>query len=309
VEEKEAKIKVAFQGEKGAYSEVALYRYFGSEAEALGFPLSEDVFEALHGEAVTHAIVPVENSIAGNVTVNLDLFHHYDFYVYAEVYLPIRHCLLAREGVALSDIQKVYSHPIALAQCRDFLKQHLMEAVPDYDTAGAAKHLSKREKGFQTKGAIASALCAGYYQLQILAENIQTVATNITRFFVFTTRSRVPFSALPPEKTSLAFTTKHYPGALQNCLKTFAYYGLNLTKIESRPVIHNPFEYIFYVDLSGALQDENVKNCLEEMQAHSQGIKILGSYPDGYQRFVTPPPQPPTPLLEKNVYLRRQIDL
>lgn len=271
-------MRVAFQGARGAYSEMALKHFFGETAEAVGFDLSEQVCEALEESEVEYAILPVENSIVGNVSVNLDLLYHHNFFAVGEVYLPIQHCLLVNKGTRLEDIKTVHSHPIALAQCRDFLNRHGITAHPDYDTAGACKKL--KESGHEQEATIASRLCAEVYDLEVLEEHIQKVKNNITRFLIFIKESNIS-SDLKQEKTSIAFSTKHKPGALLNCLQEFKKFDLNLTKLESRPVPENPFAYIFYVDFIGALQDQKVHDCLEALKSDTENIKILGSYPQG----------------------------
>lgn len=271
------KKKVAFQGNQGAYSEVALYQYFGEEkVDAIGFPFSEQVFEAVENGEVDVGFVPVENSIVGNVDINTDLFfRHENVFAISESYLEINHCLLAPKGADINALEVVYSHPIALGQCREFLKQHEIKAVPEYDTAGSAKLVA--QKNDLSMGAIASHLCAKYYNLDCLAKNIQTVKSNHTRFLSFIKKDQLPDNLLM-QKTSIAFIAGHRPGSLVRCLQTFSRHQINLTKIESRPIPENPFEYIFYADFIGGASDLAVKRCLDEMQADTHQIKVLGSY-------------------------------
>lgn len=260
---------------------MALRKFFGEEVSAIPFDLSEQVCEALEESEVDYAILPVENSIVGNVSVNLDLLYKHNFFAVGEVYLPIQHCLLVNPGTKIEKIKTAHSHPIALAQCRDFLNRHEIKAHPEFDTAGACKLL--KERGHE-QATIASRLCAEVYGLEILEDHIQKVKNNVTRFLVFIRESDVS-SEYEQEKTSLAFTTKHKPGALLNCLQEFKRFDLNLTKLESRPVPENPFAYIFYVDFIGALGDENVHACLETLRYDTETIKILGSYPLGEKDF------------------------
>jgi prephenate dehydratase len=274
--------KVAFQGARGAYSEMALLKFFNKEVEPVGFDLSEQVCEALEESEVNFAILPVENSIVGNVSINIDLLYKHNFFAIGEVYLPIQHCLLVNPGTKLENIKSAYSHPIALSQCRDFLNRHSIKTCPDFDTAGACKLL--KERGHENEATIASRLCADVYNLEVLEDHIQKVQNNVTRFLIFIRESDVS-SEYKQEKTSLAFTTKHKPGALLNCLQEFKRFDLNLTKLESRPVPENPFAYIFYVDFIGALADENVHACLETLKYDTETIKILGSYPQGKKDF------------------------
>jgi len=172
--------KIGFQGIRGAYSEAALFAHFGPSVEAVGFAISEEVFDAIESGAVEAGFLPVENSIAGPVGVNTDLLLERDVFATAESYLAIEHCLLGRPGERLEDVKTVCSHPVALAQCRDFINQHGLRSVPEYDTAGAAEIVGwRREPGV---AAIASKRCAEVYGLTVLAENIQTIQNNITRF-------------------------------------------------------------------------------------------------------------------------------
>lgn len=260
---------------RGAYSEAALLRHFGPAVEAAGFPLSEQVFDAVESGTVDGGFVPVENSIAGPVGVNTDLLLERSVFATAESYLSIEHCLLGRRGDRLEDVKTVCSHPIALAQCRDFITRHGLRAVPEYDTAGAAEIVAARQ--VPGVAAIASKRCAEVYGLSLLAEDIQSVRNNITRFLAF--RREADVQPHPNgEKTSLAFSVHHHPGALLDCLKRFADHQINLTRLESRPIPANPFEYVFFVDLLGGPLDEPVKAALTELRAAARHLKIIGSY-------------------------------
>lgn len=270
-------MKVSFQGVRGAYSEEAALKRF-PDAEPAGFPYSEQVVEAVDSGRADLGILPIENSIAGPVGVNLDLFLAHDVFIIDEVYLSIDHCLLAKPGTKLGDVWSVYSHPIALAQCREFINKHGYKAVPEYDTAGSAELVAGH--GRPGEAAIAPRRCADIYGLEVLAEKIQSASNNITRFGVFARRDKVP-AGIKMEKTSLAFTAAHRPGALLGCLKRFADNGVNLTKLESRPVAADPFAYVFLVDLLGGMDDAPVKKALAELGADAGSVKILGSYPLG----------------------------
>lgn len=269
-------MKVAYQGVRGAYSEAALLRHFGSSVEAVGFPFSEQVFDAVEDGRAEAGFVPVENSIAGPVGINTDLLLERKVFATAESYLSIDHCLLGRPGERLEDVRTVYSHPIALAQCRDFINRRGLRAVPEYDTAGAAEIVAGRK--VPGEAAIASKRCAEVYGLEVLAEDIQSVQNNITRFLAF--RREGDVAARPRGgKTSLAFSVHHHPGALLDCLKRFADHQINLTRLESRPIPANPFEYVFFVDFLGGLDDAAVKRALAELQATARHVKVIGSYP------------------------------
>jgi prephenate dehydratase len=269
-------LKIAYQGVRGAYSEAALLRHFGADVEAVGFAFSEQVFDAVESGRADRGFVPVENSIAGSVGVNTDLMLERKVFAIAESYLPIEHCLLAVPGTRLEDVKSARSHPIALAQCRDFLNGRDIVAVPDYDTAGSAEILAARKTPGES--AIASRRCADVYGLSVLADNIQSAALNITRFLAFVREAEVP-KEIAREKTSVAFSVHHHPGALLECLKLFADHAINLTKLESRPIPSNPFEYSFFVDFLGGSDDVSVKAALAELGRSARHVKVLGSYP------------------------------
>lgn len=276
------RMNVAYQGIKGSYSEGAIAHYFGNAAKAEGYESFEDVFEAVTKKKADAGMIPVENSITGGITLNYDLLLKEHVGVIGEIFLPIQHHLLAIEGSSLQQIKLVYSHPQALEQCRDFLREHKLKAMPEYDTAGAAKMIKERNK--HDEAAIAAKQCGAIYGLQILGEDIGKVKHNITRFFVFVRPENVSKNIpkdYKQEKTSIAFKTKHRPGALVNCLQRLAKNGINLTKLESRPIPENPWEYVFYADFEGGLHEQNVQLTLNEMEASSLMIKVLGSYPKG----------------------------
>ena len=271
-------MKVAYQGIKGAYSEAAIYKHFGKDAETAGYELSEEAFEAVMDGKADYVLLPFDNTIAGSVAVNYDLLIKKDAYVIAEVFLNISHSLLSNKGSKIEDIKSVYSHPHALEQCREFIRNHKLKAVPEYDTAGAARIVKERNKN--DEAAIAPEFCASIYGLDIIARDIQTNKNNITKFLVFVKSDKIPENT-GKEKTSIAFKTKHYPGALISCLQRLAKNNVNLTKLESRPTPENPWEYVFYADFEGGIDDENVKTALSEMEAASLFLKVLGSYPKG----------------------------
>lgn len=269
-------MKVAYQGIRGAYSEAAVYKHFGSKADAVSCETSEDVFEAVITEKVDYGILPFENTIAGSVAANYDLLLKHNVKIIGEEFLQILHNLLSHEGNSLKDLKRVYSHTQALEQCRDFIRKNGLLAVPEYDTAGAAKIV--KERGKKDEAAIASEFCASIYGLKIIAKDIAKSKNNITRFLVFVKEENVP-EKIKKEKTSIVFKTKHYPGALINCLQRLAKHSINLTKLESRPIPEDPWEYVFYADFEGGTDDDNIKVALSEMEASSIFIKVLGSYP------------------------------
>lgn len=271
-------MKAAFQGIQGAYSELAIYRFFGRKVETVSYDSFDEVYEAVVANVVDCGVVPVENTIAGSVVENYDLMLSSPTNVVAEIYQPIRHCLLAGPDASLSTVKEAFSHPHALKQCKDFLKRHGITAQPLYDTAGAARQVAQWNR--PDRAAIASELCAEIYNMSILENNIQSNHSNTTRFFVIVANDRVP-GDMRAEKTTIAFATKHFPGALVDALKIFQRHRLNLTRLESRPIPENPWEYVFYADFEGGLHEATAQKALAELQSQAAFVKVLGSYAMG----------------------------
>ena len=265
---------VAFQGENGAYSQEAAYQFFGAEVDTLPCRTFEDIFLAVEEGRADYGILPIENSAAGSINKAYDLLLERDLKIWGEVFLRVRHCLLANPGTKLEDVRWVRSHPQALAQCERFLARHGMEPIPAYDTAGSAKDLAAApEPGVAV---IANALTARLYGLEVLATGIEDLPFNYTRFFILGHED-------PPRaernKTSVVFATRHVPGALYACLGEFAQRGLNLTKLESRPRRNKPWHYIFYLDFEGHWQDPPCAEALIGLLHKATFLKLLGSYP------------------------------
>lgn len=269
-------MNVAFQGIRGAYSEMAVHEHFGKAMDTVGCDAFDDVFDRVESGEVTYGLIPVENTIAGTVVENYDLLFANDIFVIAEVYLPIRHTLLAKKGARLEEIKEARSHPHALKQCKAYLKSKNIKMVPSYDTAGAAQAVASGDR--LDCAAIASALCAEIYDMEILERDIQTNSSNTTRFFVIAKKENLPVDH-KTGKTTVAFKTRHYPGALVDCLKIFQKYSLNLTKLESRPIPENPWEYVFYAAFEAGIDADEVKSAIGELTLHALFVKLLGSYP------------------------------
>jgi prephenate dehydratase len=270
---------VAFQGEPGAYSQEAIFQHFGSRVETLACPSFEEIFVAVETGRAGYGLLPVENSQAGSITQAYDLLLEHDLRAVGEVKLRVRHCLLAPPGITLADVRRVRSHPQALAQCERYLKNRGWQAMPAYDTAGAARELAADpEPGM---AAIASALAGQIYGLEVLDAGIEDSPDNTTRFFVLGREEPPPAAR---NKTSIVFATLHQPGALHSALGEFASRGINLTKIESRPRRNRPWHYVFYVDLEGHWQDASVHRALSSLLARTAFIKLLGSYPAAEER-------------------------
>ncbi len=265
---------IAFQGEPGAYSQEAVYQRFGAQVTTLACPTFEDVFRAVEEGRATLGLLPVENSQAGSINQAFDLLLDHDLRVVGEVKLRVRHSLMAMPGTQVSDIERVHSHYQALAQCERYLRTRGWEGVVAYDTAGAARELAaKPEPG---AAAIASALAAQIYGLEVLDAGIEDSPDNTTRFFLLGREEPPPAKR---NKTSIVFATMHTPGALYHVLGELATRGINLTKLESRPRRNRPWHYVFYVDLEGHWQDATINRALLGLLTRTAFLKLLGSYP------------------------------
>lgn len=265
---------IAFQGEPGAYSEEAAYKYFSSSVLVKPCENLDDVFKAVENDEAQSGIIPVENSLEGNVGQSYDLLLDSTLNICGETELRVVHCLIAHPGVSLDSIKKVYSHPQALGQCRTYLKHLNCEQIPAYDTAGSVKMI--KEKGIKDGAAIASARAAEIYGMQVLATEIEDNPDNFTRFFILSKQVSPPSGK---DKTSIVFSVKHKPGALFEFLKILTAGNLNMTKIESRPTRKKPWDYNMYLDFEGHRDDEAVKRTLESLENNALFMKVLGSYP------------------------------
>jgi prephenate dehydratase len=266
--------RVAFQGIAGAYSEEAIRQFFGPDVESVPYRTLDDVFPAVENGEADYAMVPVENAVAGSVNRSYELLMERDLRISAETILRVHHMLLAVPGTQLADLERVRSHPQALAQCQHYMSRHDLKPEPAFDTAGSARELAANpEPGV---AAIASKLAAEMYDLEIVAAAIEDFSFNYTRFFVLSLDD-------PPRaqrtKTSLVFSSRHQPGALYDCLGEFATRGINLTKIESRPRLNRPWQYIFYLDFEGHCQDPPCEAAIMALLRRSSFVKLLGSYP------------------------------
>lgn len=266
-------MKIAFQGELGAYSEMAVYSFFGQEVEVKPCKSFDEVFENVKKGNVDYGVVPIENSIEGSVNRTYDLFLEYDLKVRGEIIIRISHCLIANKGTKIEQIKAVYSHPQALAQCRKFLEQNKLKAISNFDTAGSVKMI--KEEKMTDAAAIASERAAQIYDMTILAREIEDVKNNSTRFFVLDKKD-APYTG--EDKTSIIFAAKSIPGALHKVLKEFADRDINLTKIESRPTKQTPWEYHFYLDFEGHITEQKCQKALKNIEDKTIFIKILGSY-------------------------------
>ena len=275
-------MKVAFQGEIGAFSEEAAGRLY-PDCRVVPVPAMEDVFQAVEARTVARGIIPIENSLFGSVHINYDLLRTHQVRIAGEVKLRIRHFLMAKPGVRLEGIQRVLSHPQALGQCQTFLREKLSwsEVVPTYDTAGAAK-LIAAEAGFMS-AAIGPARAAKEYGLEILATDLQSHTLNYTRFLALAPRDAVrPAPTKNALKTSIVFALKKsIPGALFKSLAVFFLRDIDLYKVESRPLIGRPGDYLFYLDVAGDSAAPLLQRALEHLDELTTDLRVLGSYPHG----------------------------
>jgi prephenate dehydratase len=267
-------VRIAFQGEPGAYSEAAALR-FNPAADVLPCSTFEDVFAAVEGTKTGYGILPIENSIGGSIHRNYDLLVQHELPIVGEVMLHVTHHLLAVPGTRLEQVKRIYSHPQALAQCERYLQGLTgVEIVASYDTAGSAKLV--RDQKEPEVAAIASSRAAEVFGLSVLASGIQDFDENITRFLII---SRSPTPLGEPDKTSLVFTLHNEPGALFKALSVFALRNIDLTKLESRPIRGRAFEYLFYADISVPRQDLQCARALVHLAEFARSMRTLGSYP------------------------------
>lgn len=282
-------LKVVFQGKEGAFSHIAGIKFFGERNTFYGVENFEDIFLALKTNKADFGIVPIENSIAGSVYENYDLLIKYKFFIAGELYLKISHNLLGIKtdisplSKRLKVIKKVFSHYKALEQCNKFFRKHpWMEKVDCGDTAGAALLVSNSQN--ISYGAIASKFSAKIYDLDILLENIEDNQANYTRFLIIQKEKPAVNNSRSFQKCSLAFSLRHKPGSLYRTLGIFAQRGINLTKIESRPINGKPFEYLFYLDfefLKGKDKINLFTEIINELKKETKKIFVLGLYNKG----------------------------
>jgi len=271
----------AFQGERGAFSQQAVYQLLGPKTKVAPCARFEDAFRALVERRVSAAVIPIENTLAGSVHENYDHLLNFDVRITGETNVRIVHNLIALPGTSFQKIRRVYSHPVALNQCLSFFARNpQIERVPFYDTAGSVKMLAEEKP--PGAAAIASAVAAEIYGARILRRSIEDDHRNFTRFFLLRRSSwkgKLPRAAKNvPWKTSLVFTTRNIPGALFRALSAFSLRDINLAKIESRPLRGRPWEYLFYLDLLGHIEEPRVANALRHLQELADFLRVLGCY-------------------------------
>ena len=276
-------ITIGFQGEIGAFSELAARHFYPEGCEVVPLPTFDTLFARLVDGTLDAAALPIENSLFGSVHTNYDLLRDHPVHIRGELKLRVRHFLMALEGSTISDINTVVSHPQALGQCREFLAREMphAEVVPAYDTAGAAKLIA--ENHVQGRAAVASRAAAEKYGLAILAEGIESNHENYTRFLLLAPgEAKVDAGSTLDHRTSIVYAMRNnVPGALFKSLAVFALRELDLLKIESRPLVGSPFEYLFYLDFRGRLDEDAVIRALDHLEEIAAYAKVLGSYPVG----------------------------
>jgi len=272
-------VRLAYQGEPGAYSEAAALQFGGPTIETLPCKSFDEVFEAVVKRRATHGVVPLENSIGGTIHRNYDLLLEHELSITGEVELDVVHCLQALPGTTLPDVKTVYSHPQALAQCERYLKDLGVQVEAVYDTAGGAKLVSEQQ--LAGAAALASRRAAEVFGLEVLQEAVQDYEFNITRFAII--------GGVPPKdanKTTIVFALRSTPGSLFKALSVFALRDINLTKLESRPVRGAPWEYLFYVEVEANRDDLTFGRSLTHLAEFARWTRVLGTY-KGAERRVS----------------------
>ena len=270
-------MKVAFQGVRGAYSELAAIGYFkGQDIQFFPKEQFSEVFKAVLSKKVDFGVIPIENSWAGSIVENSDLLAECDVWIEGEQKVAVNHCLIVNKNVKKSEVTKAISHPQALSQCAKYLKSNKIKPEPFFDTAGAAKHISENPE--LKIAAIASDRAAKDFDLKIIERKIQDSSDNYTRFFVIRRPKRADKNEAKRNKTSLSFSFRNEPGALYKALSIFAIRDIDLSKIESRPLKGSKWNYRFYVDVLCGYQDEKLKLAIKHLEEIASEVKVLGSY-------------------------------
>ena len=272
--ENTAGVGIGYLGIRGSFSHIAAEDVFGSQAALKNYDTFEAIFDAMKFDDIGYAIVPAENTETGSITTVVDLLARYGYYIVAEKLLKVSHSLLGVRGATLSDIKRIYSHPEPLAQCRAFLNAHPdIETYPSLSTAQAAITVS--ELNDKSVGCIASEQAGKIYGLDVIQQNIQNNDNNCTRFVVI---AKKPCQDETCNKTSIVFMVEHRPGSLCEILNLFYHGGVNILKLESRPLKDRPFEYMFHLDFEGSIADSGVKETIERVKKTAANFIYLGCY-------------------------------
>lgn len=267
-------LKIGFQGVSGSFSEEALFQYFGENVNTYNVNEFEDVFIELKNDKIQYGVLPIENSSTGAISEVYDLLNKYELFIIGEVCLKINQNLMGIQGAVLEDIKEVYSHPQGFEQCKEFLKKYPdWRLIPYYNTAKSAEYV--KEQNCKSKAVIASEKASKIYDLEIFKAKINSNTSNTTRFAVIGKKLMLSKEC---NKISVVLGTEHKAGCLFNVLRYFAENNINLLKIESRPIKNTPWEYFFYVDFEGNLEEEKVKSAINLIKENSHYFKIIGNY-------------------------------
>lgn len=265
---------VGFQGVCGSFSEQALYDHFGENTNAYAFSEFEDVFKALEDGKIDYGVLPIENSSTGSISDIYDLLRKYGLYIVGERCVKVEHNLLAVKGTKIEDIKEVYSHTQAFQQSSEFFKDYPeWKLIPYHNTATSAEYISRENVKF--KAAVASKKAASLYNLDILKEKINYNSNNYTRFIIISKNLEIDSQC---NKISVVLTVQHKVGALYDVLSHFAENNLNMMKIESRPILNRPWEYFFYIDFQGNINEASVKSLINHIKQNCSYFKLLGNY-------------------------------
>lgn len=270
--------RVAIQGQQASYHDIAAHQFFGDDIAIVGCEVFADVFSALQNDTADVGLIAIENSLYGSINKVYDLLLRHKFWVSGEVYLRINHCLIGLPGAKLHDIGSVHSQLEALAQCEEFLDTSLPQAERHEHHDTAASVAAVKQWNDPTKAAIASKAAAELHGMQILAEDIETNKQNYTRFLALGKTKTAPEGC---NKTSLVLVTDHKPGALHQALGAFAQRGINLSKLQSRPIVGEAWHYMFYIDVGAGIQDAPLTAALDDLRQQNCEASVLGSYQDG----------------------------
>ena len=274
IENLNTNMAIGYQGVPGCYSYQAGLEYFGEGVEALSYHSFRDVFEALSKGEIQYGILPIENTTSGSINDVYDLLREYEFYIVGEKCLRVEHSLLAVEGAEISDIREVYSHQQGLIQCSRYLSQYpKWKQIPYFDTAGSAEYVAK--EGLKSKACIAGKKAASVYGLSIISQDIHDNRNNSTRFVII---SKEKLDIEKADKISIVFSVPHRPGTLYGILRHFAEGNCNLMKIESRPLEDKAWEYFFYIDFSGNVNEEGIGDILADIEKECSFFRLLGNY-------------------------------
>lgn len=270
-------LKIAIQGNKGSYSEIAAMNLYGNDIQVISKNTFTEVFKALENGECDFCVIPIENSTYGSVYQNFDLLTKFNFNIVKEIYLEVNFHIIALDGVKFEDIKEVYTHPVAMAQIAGFLEANpQIKPIEYHDTAGSLEMI--KAKNLRNSAGAASSKAAETNQMQILKYRVQDNPKNYTRFFAL---SRKPDFETNSSKTTIQFRLGKEAGSLYEALKTFAMREIPLVKIESRPVINSDWEYTFYIDVIKGIQEDQMKDCIIELVTHVKELRVLGSYVEG----------------------------